>query len=472
MTARSGMMLMLAVGLAIGGSVADASAQRGRGGAGGGGNAPAGGAAPRANLPQIGRQTAETRRAELLLLQNKPDSALAAIQPALSGRDSSNALVRAIAGEAAASTGDVTAAQAHFEAALRLAPNAAPSIEARRGDAWARLYNQGATVYGTGDIDATIAAWEKANAVDPGARHEAYMNLGILYTGKHDYDRAAQSYQAALAAMDKTAAGLTPEQATERAEARETVFQSLGEILLFTEKYADAEKLYKAELEKKPTDVGLQGKVAAAIAAQPGREAEATEMYNRLLSTPNLNTSDYNDIGVALFGSKNYPRAAEAFGKVAAARPESREAWYNQANALYAAKQWPALMPVAQKLVTLDPLYEDSWLLLKEAQRNAGQNDAALKTLETVETFPVKLSELTARQAGNKTTIRATAIGNAAAAGTPVQLRFTFYGADGAVIGNQTATITAPAKDASTPVEVVFEGATAAAGGYKYELVR
>lgn len=459
MTARSGMMLMLAVGLAIGGSFADASAQRGGQGA-------------QAAGPQIGRQTAQTRRAELMLLQNKPDSALAALQPALTGRDSTNALVRAIAAEAQASLGDVTAAQANFEAALRLAPNGAAAVEARRADAWARLYNEGATVYGTGDVDATIAAWEKANQVAPGLRHEGYMNLGILYTGKRDYERAAQSYQAALTAIDKPLEGLTPEQVQERAEARESMVQSLGEILLFTDKHTEAEKLFAAELARNPNDVGVQGKVAAAIAAQPGREAEATAIYDRLLSTPNLGVNDYHDVGVALFGSKNYPRAAEAFAKVAAARPDSREAWYNQANALYAAKQWPALLPVAQKLITLDPLYEDSWLLLKEAQRNANQNEAALKTLETVETFPIKLADVTARQSGNRTVINATAIGNAAAQGTPVQLRFTFYGADGAPIGTQTASITAPVKDASTPVEVTFEGSAPAAGGYKYELVR
>ncbi|MBW3628160.1 MAG: tetratricopeptide repeat protein [Gemmatimonadetes bacterium] len=462
MTARNGTMLMLAVGVAIGGSFAEASAQRGR----------QGDAAAGANVPTIGRQTAQTRRAELMLLQNKPDSALVALQPALTGRDSANALVRALAAEALASTGDVTAAQAHFDAALRLAPNGGPALDARRADAWARLYNEGATVYGTGDVDATIAAWEKANQVAPGLRHEAYMNLGILYTGKRDYERAAQSYQAALTAIDKPAEGLTPEQVQERAEARSSMVETLGEILLFNEKFADAEKLYTAELAKNPTDVGLQSKVAAAIAAQPGREGEATAMYDRLLSLPNLATTDYHDIGVALFSAKNYPRAGEAFAKVAAARPNSREAWYNHANALYAAKQWAGLTPVAQKLVVLDPLHEDSWLLLKEAQRNANQNDAALKTLEAVETFPIKLSELTTRQAGNKLTIAGTATGNAAAAGTPVQLRFTFYGADGTAVGTQTATVNAPAKDATTPLTVTYEGTAPAAGGYKYELVR
>ena len=185
MTARSGLMLALAVGLAIGGSVADLSAQRNRGG-----GAPA--AAPR-NIPQIGRQTADTRRAELMLLQNKPDSAYAALQNALNGRDSTNALVRAIAGEAAASMGNVEEGQAQFAAALRIAPNGGPALEARRGDAWARLYNTGATAYGTGDVDATIAAWEKANAIDPEMRHEAYMNLGILYTGKREDPRKSDN---------------------------------------------------------------------------------------------------------------------------------------------------------------------------------------------------------------------------------------------------------------------------------------
>jgi tetratricopeptide (TPR) repeat protein len=460
MKSRGLILLLLASALGLGGCAA-----AGTGGASGSGPGRSG---AQANRP---RETDLSRRAELLLVQSKPDSALQLAQQGLR-TDSSNALYHAIAGEAQAALGDVTAADASFHTALRLLPGYEEEIAERRETAWKRLYNQGIGTYRTNDVDATIATWEKANAIDPEKHHESYMNLAVLYTGKGDYDRAVQAYRSALTILDKPATGTpTAEEAKERSEARETIRESLGEILLYTEKYADAERLYREQLAKDSTNVALRSKLAAAISAQPGREAEAAAMYDRLLSMRNLRVTDYHDIGVALFTAKNYARAAEAFARVSQARPNSREAWYNHANALYAGEQWQALLPVAQKLVAVDPLYEDSWLILARAQREAGQNAQALRALEQIETMPIKVKDLTARVAEGRTTVRGTAVGNAASPGSQIRLRFTFYGANGEQLGAETATVTAPAKDATTPFQVVLESATPVSG-YKYEVVR
>jgi tetratricopeptide (TPR) repeat protein len=460
MRSLTGTMLVLAVALSLGGCAAAAAG-------GGSGSAPGRGGA-QANRP---RETELSRRAELLLVQAKPDSALLLAQQGLR-TDSANALFHAVAGEARAALGDVAGADSSFRTALRLSPGYDEAIEARRETAWKRLYNQGISTYRTNDLDATIATWEKANAIDPDAHHEAYMNLAVLYTGKGDYDRAVQSYRSALAVLAKPVSGTpTAEETKEHTDARTTIEESLGEILLYTEKYADAERLYRDRLSRDSTNVALRSQLAAAVAAQPGREAEAAAMYDRLLSLRNLRTTDYHDIGVALFTAKNYARAAEAFARVSAAWPNSREALYNHANALYAGEQWAALLPVAQKLVAVDPLYEDSWLILARAQREAGQNAQALRALEAVEAMPVKVKDLTARVAEGRTTVRGSAVGNAASAGTQIRLRFTFYGPNGEQLGAQTAVVTAPAKDAVSSFQVVLENPTAVRG-YKYEVVR
>jgi tetratricopeptide (TPR) repeat protein len=459
MNSLSGTMLVLAAALSLGGCAAAA--------AGGSGAAPGRGGA-QANRP---RETELSRRAEILLVQARADSALLLAQQGLR-TDSANALYHAIAGEARAALGDVAAADSSFRAALRLSPDYDEAVRGRRDTAWKRLYNQGIATYRGNDLDATIAAWEKANAVDPEAHHEAYMNLAVLYTGKGDYDRAVQAYRSALAVLDQPVTGTpTAEETKERTDARATIQDSLGEILLYTEKYADAERLYRERLAKDSANVTLRSQLAAAISAQPGREAEAAAMYDRLLSLRNLRTSDYHEIGVALFRAKNYPRAAEAFARVSAAWPNSREAWYNHANALYAGENWTALLPVAQRLVAVDPLYEDSWLILSRAQREAGQNAQALRALESIEAMPVKVKDLTARVAEGRTTVRATVVGNAAPAGTQLRLRFSFYGPGGEQLGAQTATVTAPAKDATAAFQVVLESPTAVSG-YKYEVLR
>ena len=121
--------------------------------------------------------------------------------------------------------------------------------------------------------------------------------------------------------------------------------------------------------------------------------------------------------------------------------------------------------------MAVDPLYEDSWLILVRAQRELGRNQDAVRSLEAVEAMPVKVRELTARVAEGSTTVRGTVVGNAAPAGTQLRLRFTFYGANGESLGSETATVTAPAKDATTPFQVVLEHSNAVSG-YKYEVVR
>src|SRR5690606_15169113 len=173
----------------------------------------------------------------------------------------------------------------------------------------------------------------------------------------------------------------------------------------FTSQYAEAEALFRQQLEADSTNIALKGKLAAAIAAQ-GRAAEAQEMYNELLGRPDLDPATLMEIGVALFQAQDYPRAAQAFERVTQARPNARDAWYNLANALYAAESWQELVPVGERLIELDPLNYDASLILARAYRDSGQNEKALAELERMEAAPIKLQKLETRQGSNQTTVR------------------------------------------------------------------
>lgn len=459
---RSGLMLTLAAGLVLGGCAAGAAGGDVAG-------APGTGNYPPGIRP---RETDLSRRAQVLLLQRNYDQALALTQEGLAA-DSTNARYYIIAGEAQAGKGDFRAADAAYQNAQRIYPAYERDIIPLREQAWAAAFNEGVTAYNAQNMDGAIRAWENANLIYS-YRPESSQNLAAIYTQRGDYDQAIAAYRRGLEALSQPVPGgreLTAEERADQAETQATMQESLAEILLFTERYADAERLYREQLARDTGNIAIQSKLASSIASQPGREAEATAMYDRLLAQPGLQLDDYEDIGVALFSAKNYPRAAEAFARVTAARPNSRDAWYNQSNALYAGEQWTALLPVAQKLVTLDPLNEDSWLILARAQREAGQNTQALQSLETIEAMPIKLKDLATRPADGSTTVRGSVIGGTAATGSAIQLRFTFYGANGAELATQTANITAPAKDATAPLSVVLQN-PAAVTGYKYELVR
>ena len=462
MRVRSGLILTLAASL-LGGCAAATSS--------GGATASAGVAAGGKTYPPGTKPTESkfTTPAKLAIAQSKFDVALMQAQQGIAA-DTVNPQHYYLAGQAYAGLGQYAAADSMYDIAQRKYPAYEREIEPAREEAWAKAFNEGVNIYNAGNPDEAIKDWEQANNIY-GGRFEAYQNLAALYTQQGKYDPAIAAYRAGLAALQNPplTRTLTDEEKADRAEGKTTMTQNLAELLQFTEQYAEAEKLFREQLATDSANIGLQAKLANAIAAQPNRTAEAQAIYGTLLGRPDLKPEDVMSVGVALFNSKDYPRAADAFKRLTGARPNSRDAWYNYANSLYASDQFAALIPVAEKLLSLDPLNEDAALILARAYKEGKQQPKALATLEKNEALPVKVKDPSMRLGAGKTTISGNVIGNKAAPGTPITLRFTFY-SDGATLGSQQVTVNAPAKDAAAPFELTFENATAPVA-YSYQLV-
>lgn len=460
MRVRSGLVLTLAAGLVLGGCAA------GAGGAAGPSVSPTGKTYPPGTRPTESRHTTPTK---LYIAQAQFDRALQEAQLGVAA-DSTNPQHYFLLGQAHAGLGNYAAADSAFDRAEQIYPAYELEIEPAREGAWAEAFNEGVNAYNAGNIEEATAAWQRANLIFD-LRPEAFQNLAAVYTQASNYEQAIAAYRSALEAIEAVPASrvLEPEEVTDRQEARLTIQESLAELLLFTDQYADAEALFRQQLEEDADNIALRAKLAAAIAAQEGRQAEAQAIYNELLGRSDLDATTLMDIGVVLFEQEDYERADQAFERVAQMRPNSRDAWYNRANALYAAEEWEALVPVGQRLIELDPLNYDASLILARAYRDSGQNQDALEELQRMDATPIKLQKLETRQGAGRTTVRGEVIGNQAAAGTPVQIRFTFFGDDGSELGTETVTVTAPAKDATAPLEVVFETDTPALG-YRYQL--
>lgn len=457
---RRGLVLTLAAGLFAGGCAAGAS------GGGGPSVSPTGKTYPPGTPPS---ESSHTTPAKLFIAQGQFEQALQEAQQAVAA-DSTNPQHYFLLGQAYVGLDNYAAADSAWDIAERIYPAYELDIEPERESAWAEAFNEGVNAYNAGDMETATEVWQRANTIYT-LRPEAYQNLAAVYTQAGDYEQAIEAYRNALAAIDTVPATRVLDEAeiADRAESRGTIEENLAELLLFTDQYAEAEELYRQQLEEDPENIALQGKLAASIAAQEGRAAEAQAIYNELLGRPDLDASTLMDIGVVLFQSEDFPRAAEAFERLTQLRPNSRDAWYNRANALYAAENWEELVPVAERLIELDPLNYDASLILARAYRDSGQNDAALQELQRMDANPIKFQKLETRQGAGRTTVRGEVVGNQASAGSQVQVEFTFYGDDGAVLGTQTASIPAPAKDATAPFEVVFETETPASG-YSYEL--
>lgn len=458
---RSGLVLTLAAGLAMSGCASGGAVSSG----------PS--VSPTGKTYEPGIRPTESRHttpAKLYIAQGQYEQALSEAQQGVAA-DSTNPQHYFLLGQAHAGLGNYDEANEAWAMAERLYPAYELEIEPAREGFWAEAFNAGVEAYNAGNMEEAAALWEDANAIYP-LRPEGFQNLAAIYTQQGDYQRAIEAYRGALNALETEPVSrvIEEEERAEREEARATTLDHLSELLLFTDQYAEAEELFRDLLEADPDNVTLQGRLGAAIAAQPGREAEAQAIYNELLGRSDLDAATLMDIGVVLFQQEDYVRSAEAFERVTQLQPNSRDGWYNLANALYAAENWEGLIPVAVRLIEIDPLNYDASLMLARSYRDVGQNENSVAELERMEATPIRLQSMQTQRGAGRTMVTGQAIGNQAPQGSPVRLRFTFYGEDGSQIGTETVAINAPARDETTSFEVVLESEEPAVG-YSYEVV-
>lgn len=380
--------------------------------------------------------------------------------------DTANPIHFYVGGEAAAGLGDYELADSMWTEAERIYPAYELEIEPSRENAWVVAFNEGVEAYNNGDAATARRVWSGASLIYK-FRPEAAQNLAILLTNEGDYDAAIAAYQSGIASIDLRPGTRILEDAeiAEREETRVFMQQNLGELLLFTSQYEEAEPVFRALVAANSADVQAQANLARVL-TQLGRGSEATEIYNRLLSSPNLPASEIFGIGVALFQSSDHARAAEAFGRVTQLQPGSRDAWFNQANALLAEENWQALLPIGERLVQIDPLSSQSALILTQAYRELDRSQEALATLQRVESLPVWIEQLQLQPGAQRSVLSGEIVGNAASAGTPIRLTFTFFD-DNGTVGTTSVTLNAPAREAREVFEVEVAGQ---ANAYSYQV--
>jgi tetratricopeptide (TPR) repeat protein len=358
-------------------------------------------------------------------------------------------------------------ADAMFNEAQRIYPAYELEIEPEREAAWIELFNVGIAAYAEGDVERTIEAWEMAGVMWD-LRPDATLNLASLFDAEGRWDDAIEAYQRVITGLEgePVTRQLAEEERKEREDLRNRSEQTLTQLLLFTERFAEAEPLLRRHLEVEPTSIQARGDLAAALHGL-GRDAEAAEIYTGLLSETGLEAREIFSVGVALYRATDFMAAAEAFEQLTQLQPDSRDAWFNYANALFAAESWESLAAVGDRLAEVDPLGEDSGLIAARAHLELGDEQSAAKGLNRTESAPIHVEGLQFRPSETESSLQGRVIGNAAEPGSQVRLRFTFYRADGTV-AIEPLTVSAPPPGVSERFEVSFAGRATA---YRYELV-
>lgn len=418
----------------------------------------------------LGTPPTGTRYSQTATLYFREGNFERALELALDGitDDPDNAVHYLLAGMAHLSLGDYVAADSMFDRAQRIYPAYELDIEPQREAAWGEAFNAGLSSYTDGDADATIRHWKDAIAIYD-LRPAAHRNLAGLLATEGRYDEAIDVYRAALEGLDRRPATqvLTEEQLAARRNDRVELEDRLGDLLLLTGRYAEAEPVLRRRLEREPESVEVRSDLASALNSL-GRESEARAIYSTLLSEGDLAATELFNLGVGLFRVSDFEGAAEAFRRLTELQPESRDAWFNYANALFAMEDWGPLVAVGSRLLELDPLGNNALLVAARAKLETGDRNGAVEILRRLDTAPVHLDGLRLRRVGTDTTVEGTMTGNLAEPHSPVELLFTFFGDRAASVGTIQATVPAPDAGESETFVVTFGGR---ALSYRYELV-
>ena len=418
-----------------------------------------------------GTPPSETRRSQTAMLYLRQNRADRALNLALEGiaADSTNPIHYFLAGAAYTRLGQFADADAMFRDAEGIYPAYEIEIEPEREAAWVQAFNAGIEAFDGGDWEGTIAIWQQATQIYD-LRPEAHLNLASLLAADGRYPEAIDVYRDGLQGLQRVPATRMVHEGElqERARATGEMLDGLLALLLSTERFAEAEPLLRARLEQNPGDVEARVALAAAVAGL-GRTEEARVMYAELLAEGNLEPDALFNLGIQFFRDGAYDQAAESFRRLTELQPSSRDAWFNYANSLFAAEDWAQLAVAGSRLVELDPLGENAQLVTARAQLETGDRPAAIASLDRADQAPVHVDQLQMQRSAAATTVFGRVTGNAAEAGAPLSIRFTFYGDQADLIGEQTLSVAAPAPDESEPFEVRF---TRTAAAYRYELIR
>lgn len=338
-----------------------------------------------------------------------------------------------------------------------------------------------------------FTAAQAAVAADPNNPQDQFL-LGQAAVAVGNYEEADRAWDKAV----ELCSGFEAEIAPERERGWATAFQAgleayqQNDTATAVASWQRANSLYTGRpdayynlgvvySQRGNLDQAVQAyREAIAVVDRMPADTAAEEMASRDETRQN-SISGLLSVGARQFQAEQFGPATEVFRYLTTLDQNNRDAWYNYALALYKQERWADLVPVAQRVVQIDPLNENARIILFNAFKGqaeaAPQNTAAqrelqnqaLRTLEEVEALPVHLDEIRFESPeGGQPVLTATVTGSKANAGQQVTLNFTFYGS-GNQVGTQTATVAAPAKGQTTTLRVPLPaGQTVTSFSYTY----
>ncbi len=396
-----------------------------------------------------------------------------ALQAALDGvtNDPGNPQSYRQAGEAYVGLNDLVGADSMWTRAEDLYPLYSFDLTPLREQQWVNQYNLAVNQIQAGNTEGAIPLLESAHTIYKG-RPEAMLNLGSIHAQLANVDDAVRWYRAALDMLRGPEFDAQPVdvQAT-WSENEEIAAFNLAQILANAGRNEEAEVAYRTYLERSPDNVTALSNLAVVLMSMD-RNDEAAEIYQGLLARTDLDSRDYYVTGIGLYNAENYSMAAQAFGRSYELIPESRDALYNYAQALYLAGELDELYPAAVSLVEMDPYNNNVYRLMAQGLMAQGDTAEAARILEEeMATLEFEIDGTMLQPfGGGGGVVNGELLNHSLDEGGSVDIRVFFYGPGGIEIGTQDVSVPVPAAEMREVFRVEFDSDQDVVA-YRYEVI-
>lgn len=403
---------------------------------------------------------------------------------------------------------DLAGADSAFQRAQTLKAECAEDIGLWRRLVWVPLLNAGIAGWQANNTDSAIASFRRANAIfqiEPmGFKYLASLlyNTGQLDSAAFYFRRAAD-----IAAQD-----------TAFRQDRRDALYNLARIRHSQKRWTDAEALYREYLSVVPNDPEVLASLGSVL-SQMGQRDSAYALYRRIIEQGDtVGAMSLFRVGVEIFqglpetpdtaaaggscrteartnrltparmrarcdsvtrramkeydaaANITYRLAAQAFAAGLKVNPFYRDGLFNLLNTYLQLNDSASMLPVAQRLVSVDPMNRMSLRLLAFAHQRVGRVDSTLHYLRIADSTlvaDVTVSEFDPQDQsgavkGLVTNLRSTT-------GQPFKLVFDFLNAKGEVVATQSTDVAALPSQGTQPFNLKVIGAGIQAWRYRKE---
>jgi tetratricopeptide (TPR) repeat protein len=406
-------------------------------------------------------------------------------------------------------TQDLTGADSAFRRAEALKPDCADDITAWRRFVWVPTLNAGIAAWQANNTDSAIVAFRQANAILQ-TEPQGFKYLASLLYNAGQLDSAAFYFRrsADIAARDPKF----------HQDLRDALF-NLARIHHSQRRWAEAEATYREYLTVVPNDPEVLASLGAVL-TQTGQRDSAFALYRRIIAQgDSVGSLPLFRAGVAIFqgvapepdtaarggscrteartnrqltsarirarcdsvttrmmreydaaANGTYRLAAQAFEAGVRLNPYYRDGLFNLVNTYLQVNDTAAMLPVAQRLVAVDPMNRTSLRLLAFAHQRAGHIDSTLYYLRMADstlTSDVTVSEFDAQDQSAE--VKGIVTNLRAAPSQPFKLVFEFLNTKGEVVATQSADVPAIPPEGVAPFDVKVIGAGIQAWRYHKE---